>query len=188
MPPPLSSSSSNPRCHPPRDCPDCFFACNRRNADVRRHQACARSAVFHGLKGMRHCRDRPSGPTFSSLRSLNRMPARGASKRSLSSSDTGRGEGGHSMRRRHLTFNMSIRPNWSRALPRPLLIPDVMTLNTLDDVRTFMRHLPEDRLQRQMWRHAALQLKQAAADGVTTKVAVSLRMVLSMEGVECRPL
>jgi hypothetical protein len=58
---------------------------------------------------------------------------------------------------------------------------------TLADVHEFMRHLPEDRLQRQMWRHVALQLKQAAADGDTTKVAVSLRMVPSMEGVECRP-
>jgi hypothetical protein len=79
------------------------------------------------------------------------------------------------------------RPDWSRALPRPLVIPDVMTLTTLDDVRTLMGHLPEDRLQRQMWRHVALQLKQAAADGDTTKVSVSLRMVLSMEGIECRP-
>jgi hypothetical protein len=79
------------------------------------------------------------------------------------------------------------RSNWSRALPRPLVIPDVMTLKTLDDVRTLMSHLPEDRLQKQMWRHVALQLKQAAADGDTTKVSVSLRMVLSMEGVECRP-
>jgi hypothetical protein len=79
------------------------------------------------------------------------------------------------------------RPNWSRALPRPLVIPDVMTLKTLDDVRTLMGHLPEDRLERQMWRHVALQLKRAAADGDTTNVSVSLRMVLSMEGVECRP-
>jgi hypothetical protein len=62
-----------------------------------------------------------------------------------------------------------------------------MTLTTLADVREFMHHLPVDRLQRQMWRHVALQLKQAAADGDTTKVAVSLRMVLSMEGVECQP-
>jgi hypothetical protein len=79
------------------------------------------------------------------------------------------------------------RPNWSRALPRPLVIPEIMTLKTLADVQELMRRLPEDRLQRQMWRHVALQLKQAAADGDTTKVAVSLRMVLSMEGVECDP-
>jgi hypothetical protein len=79
------------------------------------------------------------------------------------------------------------RPNWSRALPRPLVIPDVMTLTTRADVRDLMRRLPEDRLQRQMWRHVALQLKQAAADGDTRKVAVSLRMVLSTDGVECRP-
>ena len=82
---------------------------------------------------------------------------------------------------------MATRSNWSRPLPRPLVIPKIMTLKTLDDVRTLMSHLPEDRLQRQMWRHVALQLKQAAADGDTTKVSVSLRMVLSMEGVECRP-
>jgi hypothetical protein len=79
------------------------------------------------------------------------------------------------------------RPNWSRALPRPLVIPEIMTLKTLADVQELMRRLPEDRLQRQMWRHVALQLKQAAADGDTSKVAVSLRMVLSMEGVECDP-
>jgi hypothetical protein len=34
----------------------------------------------------------------------------------------------------------------------------------------------------------ALQLKQAAADGDTTKVGIPLGVVLSMEGVECRPL
>jgi hypothetical protein len=90
-------------------------------------------------------------------------------------------------------------PHWPRccvakelAVAPPELVatarhPDVMTLKTLADVRAFMRHLLEDRLQRQMWRHVALQLKQAAADGDTTKVAVSLRVVLSMEGVECRP-
>jgi hypothetical protein len=37
------------------------------------------------------------------------------------------------------------RTNWSRALPQPLLIPDVMVLARLADVRELMRHLPADR-------------------------------------------
>jgi hypothetical protein len=65
---------------------------------------------------------------------------------------------------------MRKRADWSRALPRPLVIPEVITLKALADVRTLMNHLAEDRLQRQMWRHVALQLKRAAADGDTTKI------------------
>ena len=37
------------------------------------------------------------------------------------------------------------RADWSRRLPRPLVIPSVMTLKTLGDVRTLMWHLPEHR-------------------------------------------
>ena len=40
---------------------------------------------------------------------------------------------------------MAKRADWSRPLPRPLVIPEVMTLVTLADVRELMRHLPEDR-------------------------------------------
>ena len=53
--------------------------------------------------------------------------------------------------------------NWSRALPRPLVIPTVMTLKTLADVRTLLRHLPEDRRERHTWRHVAAELEPAAA-------------------------
>jgi predicted NBD/HSP70 family sugar kinase len=63
-----------------------------------------------------------------------------------------------------------------------------MTLKTLADVRALMRHLPEDRQARSTWRHVADQLAQAAAGAVDpAHVAIALRLVLSMEGVECRP-
>ncbi|MGP0083127.1 MAG: hypothetical protein ACLP0B_05785 [Steroidobacteraceae bacterium] len=45
------------------------------------------------------------------------------------------------------------RPNWSRALPRRLVIPKVMTLRTLGDVRELMRHLPKEHRARHAWRH-----------------------------------
>ena len=36
------------------------------------------------------------------------------------------------------------RADWSRPLPRRLVIPTVMTLKTLADVRELMRHLPAE--------------------------------------------
>jgi hypothetical protein len=83
---------------------------------------------------------------------------------------------------------MAKRADWSRPLPRPLVIPKVMALKTLADVRTLLRHLPDDRCTQLTWRHVADQLAQAARGEVEPKhVSIALRMVLSMEGVECRP-
>jgi hypothetical protein len=62
-----------------------------------------------------------------------------------------------------------------------------MTLKTLDDVRTLMRHLPQGHRERPTWRHVAAELEQAAAGAETVDVAIALRLVLSMEGVECHP-
>jgi hypothetical protein len=68
------------------------------------------------------------------------------------------------------------RPDWSRPLPRPLIIPGVMTLKTLADVRKLIGHLPKDRRAQSTWQHVD-----------TVNVSVPLRMVLAMENVECRP-
>jgi hypothetical protein len=80
------------------------------------------------------------------------------------------------------------RPDWSRRLPQPLTIPDVTDLRTLADVRELLGHLPERCRDKPTWQHVIACLEEAALDGDTENVAVPLRMVLCMEGVECRPL
>ena len=71
------------------------------------------------------------------------------------------------------------------SLSRPV-IPTVMTLKTLADVRELLRHLPEDRRARPTWRHVA-ELDRAAAGADPIDVSIALRMALMLEGVECRP-
>ena len=79
------------------------------------------------------------------------------------------------------------RPNWSRPLPRQLVIPTVMTLKTLADVHNLIGHLPATTRKKSTWRHVAKCLNEAAARGAhPARVYAALRMVLSMEGVECR--
>ena len=70
----------------------------------------------------------------------------------------------------------------------PLVIPKVMKLTTLADVREFMRHLPKDHREKSTWQHVEKQLNAAALGEVgTIDVAVPLQMVLSTEGVTCLP-
>jgi hypothetical protein len=75
------------------------------------------------------------------------------------------------------------RPNWSRALPRPIIIPKVMTLKTLADVRELMRHIPADRRERSMWRHVDAELGKVAAGADTADVAIALRMVGKLRAI-----
>jgi hypothetical protein len=79
------------------------------------------------------------------------------------------------------------RHDWSKPLPLPLVIPELMALQTLADVQTLMRHLPEDRRERSTWRHVAAQLEAATLKGDTKDVAIALRMVLTLEGIEWHP-
>jgi hypothetical protein len=78
-------------------------------------------------------------------------------------------------------------PNWTRALPQPLLIPQVMTLRTLADVRELMGHLPQDHRSRSTWYRVAADIEAAADGGDIEGAAIALRLVLMLEGVECRP-
>jgi hypothetical protein len=78
-------------------------------------------------------------------------------------------------------------PNWPRPLPQPLLIPDVILLATLADVRELMRHLPAGRRSRSTWRRVATNVEAAASGGDIEGAAIALRMVLFLEGVDCRP-
>jgi hypothetical protein len=79
------------------------------------------------------------------------------------------------------------RQDWSQPLPQPLIIPDVMTLATLADVRELLRHLPKEYRDRETWRYVATKLNDAARGAPVIDVIVPLRMVLSMEGIACRP-
>jgi hypothetical protein len=53
------------------------------------------------------------------------------------------------------------RPDWSRPLPRPFVIPKVMTLKTLADVRKLMGHLPAATREKSTWQHVAKCLDEA---------------------------
>jgi hypothetical protein len=79
------------------------------------------------------------------------------------------------------------RPDWTRRLPRPLSIPGVMNLATLGDVRALLGHLPQQHRDKATWRHVADRLDEAARGAELVDLVVPLRMVLSMEGIECRP-
>jgi hypothetical protein len=73
-------------------------------------------------------------------------------------------------------------------LPQPLVIPKVMTLRTLADVRELMQHLPSDHRMLPPWRYVASQLDKAANGTLdTVNVEIALRLVLMLEGVKCRP-
>jgi hypothetical protein len=80
------------------------------------------------------------------------------------------------------------RQNWQRPLPRSIIIPKVMTLSTLADVRALVqRHLPAEYREKQTWQRVAAVTSAAARGQLPPDdVATALKMVLSLEGVACR--
>lgn len=77
--------------------------------------------------------------------------------------------------------------SWSRPLPRPLVIPGIMTLTTLADVRKLIELMPKEFRKRLTWQHVVAELNKATRGGDPIDLAVALRLVLSIEGVPCEP-
>jgi hypothetical protein len=76
-------------------------------------------------------------------------------------------------------------PNWSQPLPRPIIIPEVMQLATLDDVRVlFDKHLPAEYRAKFGWRQLAALLRRAAQGREdAAEVGAALQLILKIERV-----
>jgi hypothetical protein len=77
-------------------------------------------------------------------------------------------------------------PDWSRPLPQQIVIPDLMTLRTLADVRVLLSHLPKEYRAKETWRHVAKTLDEATHGAYPVEFAVALKLVLSLDHVACR--
>jgi transcriptional regulator with XRE-family HTH domain len=67
------------------------------------------------------------------------------------------------------------KPDWSRRLPRPIVIPRVMKIATLADARDLIeRHLPDHFRRKATWLYAAGQVELAARGGKVTARAKEL--------------
>jgi len=76
-------------------------------------------------------------------------------------------------------------PASSPALPRPIVIPRIMTIASLADVRALVeKHLPAHHRDKLPWQHVADELKAAASSGKTADVSIALRLALMLDGVE----
>ena len=77
------------------------------------------------------------------------------------------------------------RPNWSRPLPRLLIVSGVLRVATLNDVRVMIeRHLPVPSRAGEMWGYVSHELREAALGGDTADFFSVLEMALSIEGLE----
>ena len=81
------------------------------------------------------------------------------------------------------------RPDWSRRLPQPLTIPGIMTLTSHADFRVLIdKHMPKEFRDKSTRRHVRQPLADAAAGACEpSEEFMALQLVLSPEGVPCRP-
>jgi hypothetical protein len=86
----------------------------------------------------------------------------------------------------HFSPGAVSRPNWSRPLPKLLIVSGVMTAATLNDVRMMIeRYLPVASRANEMWRYVSNELREAALGSDIVKFSSILEMALSIEGLEC---
>jgi hypothetical protein len=76
--------------------------------------------------------------------------------------------------------------SWSTPLPRPITIPQVMTLKTLADVRKLLGHIPRERRELSTWKHVEKTLHECAAGDDPANISVALQIVLQGERVPYR--
>jgi len=81
------------------------------------------------------------------------------------------------------------RANWARHLPRPIIIPKLVALTTLDDARALVEtNLPAEYQAKHTWQYVTKLLNSAArGDADVGDAEIALRLVLAMEGIPCRP-
>ncbi len=75
--------------------------------------------------------------------------------------------------------NKRRRPDWSRPLRHPLIIPSIVTLETLADVRKLIMHLPDSVRAKSTWHYVAGRLIEVADGAEPDEVVLPLRMVLA---------
>ena len=69
----------------------------------------------------------------------------------------------------------------SAPLPRPITIPDVVTLKTLADVRKLLGHIPKERRQLSTWQHVEKTLQACGGGDDPANISVALQLVLQAE-------
>jgi hypothetical protein len=84
------------------------------------------------------------------------------------------------------------RTDRTRPLPQPVHILDgakpLLTLATVGDVRELIvKRLPAERREKSTWQYVAGRALDAANGGDGADLSIALRMVLSLEGISCRP-
>ena len=68
------------------------------------------------------------------------------------------------------------KPDWSRPLAKPIDVGERRKLRTLDDVRSFLLKLPEERQTNAVWQSITRQILDAAQSGETIDLTIEFAL------------